>query len=188
MRVCRGWLGILWKLITILLHNRAEVKQKKKKKKEKKAVLSFGDEDEDGTGSGASTPGESQQPPAKRTKLSKDPTVNTAFLPDREREEQERRMREELRQEWLKKQEEMKGESIEITFSYWDGSGHRKEVECKKGDTIAQFLDKAKGCFSELRSVSTDNLIYIVSRALPGVAQSSVADDTFPSFFFRKKI
>ena len=26
------------------------------------------------------------------------------------------------------KQEEMKKEDIEITYSYWDGSGHRKSV------------------------------------------------------------
>ena len=40
----------------------------------------------------------------------------------------ERKEREQLRQEWIKKQEEMKNEEIEITYSYWDGSGHRKSV------------------------------------------------------------
>ncbi len=49
----------------------------------------------------------------------KNPTVDTSFLPDRHREEEERRIREELRQEWLKKQVEMKKEDIEITYSYW---------------------------------------------------------------------
>lgn len=41
----------------------------------------------------------------------KDPTVDTSFLPDREREERERLEREELRQQWLKRQEEIKSES-----------------------------------------------------------------------------
>ena len=54
--------------------------------------------------------------------------MDTSFLPDREREERERKEREELRQEWLKKQEELKAEDVEITYSYWDGSGHRKSV------------------------------------------------------------
>jgi type III secretory pathway component EscU len=36
------------------------------------------------------------------------PTINTSFLPDREREAEEKRLREELRQEWLRKQEEIK--------------------------------------------------------------------------------
>ena len=61
-------------------------------------------------------------------KVKKNPNVDTSFLPDRDREEQERREREELRQEWLRKQEETKAEDIDITYSYWDGSGHRKMV------------------------------------------------------------
>lgn len=36
--------------------------------------------------------------------------------------------RDALRREWLRKQEEMKEEDIEITYSYWDGTGHRKVV------------------------------------------------------------
>ena len=54
--------------------------------------------------------------------------MDTSFLPDREREEQERKEREILRREWLTKQEELKAEEVEVTYSYWDGSGHRKSV------------------------------------------------------------
>jgi len=97
----------------------------------------------------------------KRTKLRKNPNVDTSFLPDREREEAERKEREELRQEWLRKQEELKVEDIEITYSYWDGSGHRKSVVCKKGDTVSTFLEKCRQQFPELRGVSVDNLMYI---------------------------
>ncbi|GEM09190.1 hypothetical protein Rt10032_c07g3207 [Rhodotorula toruloides] len=101
------------------------------------------------------------EPLSKKPKLGKNPTVDTHFLPDREREEAERKERDELRKKWLKMQEDMKQEPIEITYSYWDGSGHRKVVSCKKGDTIAQFLDKCRQQFPELRSVSVDNLMYI---------------------------
>lgn len=66
-------------------------------------------------------------------KIRKDPNVDTSFLPDREREEEENRLREELRQEWVKQQEKLKEEEIDITFSYWDGSGHRRTVRVKKG-------------------------------------------------------
>lgn len=66
--------------------------------------------------------------PAKKPKFGKNPSVDTSFLPDRDREEQERREREELRKEWLRKQEEFKNEDIEITYSFWDGSGHRKSI------------------------------------------------------------
>lgn len=65
---------------------------------------------------------------APRKKSRKNPNVDTSFLPDREREDAERQERERLRQEWIKKQEEIKQEDLEITYSYWDGSGHRKSV------------------------------------------------------------
>lgn len=66
-------------------------------------------------------------------KIKKNPDVDTSFLPDREREEEENKLREELRQEWARKQNALKEEEIEITFSYWDGSGHRRGVVMKKG-------------------------------------------------------
>jgi hypothetical protein len=69
------------------------------------------------------------EPPSKRAKkVAKNPMVDTSFLPDREREQKEREMREALRQEWLQKQEEIKAEEVEVVYSYWDGSGHRKSV------------------------------------------------------------
>jgi len=94
-------------------------------------------DDEEGDGStpnGASPSpapkdnGEDSDQPAKRAKFRKNPNVDTSFLPDRDREEAERKDRERLRQEWLRKQEELKQEEIEITYSFWDGSGHRKSV------------------------------------------------------------
>lgn len=69
-------------------------------------------------------------------KIKKNPDVDTSFLPDREREEEENRLREELRQEWARKQNALKEEEIEITFSYWDGSGHRRSVIMKKGKDL----------------------------------------------------
>ncbi|KAK5610737.1 Protein FAM50A-B, partial [Crenichthys baileyi] len=103
--------------------------------------------------------------PVKKKKLGKNPDVDTSFLPDRDREEEENRLREELRQEWELKQEKIKNEEIEITFSYWDGSGHRKTVKMKKGNTIQNFLQKAlevlRKDFSELRSAGVEQLMYI---------------------------
>jgi len=104
---------------------------------------------------------EGSGPPLKKVKFGKDPTIDTSFLPDREREIREQEEREQLAQEWREKQEQVKREEIEITFSYWDGSGHRSAVRCKKGDTVTMFLEKARQQFPELRGVSVDNLIYI---------------------------
>lgn len=105
-------------------------KKSKKRKKTAKVTLSFAVEDDD-LDEGSKTPVSNEdqdEPPSKRGKLAKNPNVDTSFLPDREREEEERRERERLRQEWLLKQEQLKQEDIEITYSYWDGSGHRKSV------------------------------------------------------------
>lgn len=111
----------------------------KKRKKVPKATLSFAMDDEgEGNESGdvdsrrSSSKDKDEDtesgPPAKRGKFRKNPNVDTSFLPDREREEAERRERERLRQEWIQKQEDTKKEEIEVVYSYWDGSGHRKSV------------------------------------------------------------
>lgn len=120
--------------------------------------------DDEGEGEAGTPPPQPEEPPRKR-KLGKNPDVDTSFLPDREREEEENRLREELRQEWEAKQEKIKNEEIEITFSYWDGSGHRRTVKMKKGNTMQQFLQKAleilRKDFSELRSAGVEQLMYI---------------------------
>uniref|UniRef100_A0A1B6IES0 Protein FAM50 homolog n=1 Tax=Homalodisca liturata TaxID=320908 RepID=A0A1B6IES0_9HEMI len=98
-------------------------------------------------------------------KIRKNPDVDTSFLPDREREEEENRLREELRQEWAAKQSTLKEEEIDITFSYWDGSGHRKTVRMKKGNSVYQFLQRClellRKEFSELKTVTADQLMYV---------------------------
>ncbi|KAG1756638.1 XAP5, circadian clock regulator-domain-containing protein [Suillus paluster] len=136
-----------------------------KKRKKTKATLSFAMDDEgdaEGDTSSRQTPEvENGEQVPKRAKFRKNPNVDTSFLPDREREEAERKERERLRQEWIRRQEELKQEEIEITYSYWDGSGHRKSVVCKKGDTVSSFLEKCRQQFPELRGVSVDNLMYI---------------------------
>ncbi|KAJ9476836.1 hypothetical protein PHBOTO_000500 [Pseudozyma hubeiensis] len=164
---------------------KAAKKNKKAKKERAKLSFAYDDEEEGDGGAGPSIPKgvsngkrkrrsddtaingnglddleEDLVPIAKKTSL-KNPNVDTSFLPDRDREEAERRMREQLRQEWLLKQEEMKKEDVEITYSYWDGTGHRKTVLCKKGDTIAHFLEKCRQQVSELRGISVDSMMYI---------------------------
>lgn len=72
-------------------------------------------------------------------KIKKNPDVDTSFLPDREREEADLKLREELRLEWVMTQASLKDEPITVTFSYWDGSGHRRNVTLKKGSILKLF-------------------------------------------------
>jgi protein FAM50 len=59
----------------------------------------------------------------------------------------------------------IKKELLEITYSYWDGSGHRRKIEVMKGDTVGTFLRKIREqlapSFRELRTAEVANMMYI---------------------------
>ncbi|KYR01473.1 hypothetical protein DLAC_01460 [Tieghemostelium lacteum] len=97
----------------------------------------------------------------KEVYFGKDPSINTEFLPDAERDEQERFERERLTKVWKEEQERIKNETIEITYSYWDGSGHRRTLTCTKGTTIEKFLEQVRKEFKELRGVTVDHLLFV---------------------------
>eukprot|EP00252_Welwitschia_mirabilis_P023981 TRINITY_DN693_c0_g1_i1.p1 TRINITY_DN693_c0_g1~~TRINITY_DN693_c0_g1_i1.p1 ORF type:complete len:292 (-),score=66.58 TRINITY_DN693_c0_g1_i1:696-1571(-) len=136
-------------------------KQKRKKRRAKApARLSFVDDMED-----TDEDSEAADNIVKKSKLGKDPTVETSFLPDREREAEEQKERERLRQQWLEEQKRIKNEPLEITYSYWDGAGHRRVIQVRKGDTIADFLravqQQLASEFREIRTASVENLLYV---------------------------
>jgi protein FAM50 len=74
--------------------------------------------------------------------MEKNPSVDTSFLPTKP---DEQAAAERIRLEWKDRQELVKQERLQITYSYWDGSGHRRECKCCKGDTIGDFLERAQG-------------------------------------------
>ncbi|CAM8899304.1 hypothetical protein QQ045_009936 [Rhodiola kirilowii] len=142
------------------------LQQKRKKRKIKGGSrLSFvddidnGSEDEDGE----ADPHDVVKP--NRGKLGKDPTVETSFLPDSEREAEEQAERERLRRQWVIEQEQIKNEPLEITYSYWDGTGHRRTIQVRKGDRIGEFLRAVQQQlapeFREVRTTSVENLLYV---------------------------
>eukprot|EP00946_MAST-07B_sp_MAST-7B-sp1_P001024 g1024.t1 len=101
----------------------------------------------------------------KKLKPVKNPDVDTSFLPDRARAERLALEKEKLRKEYLSLQAQLKAQLLEITYSWWDGSGHRRVIQVPQGTTILQFLDAVRQQlitqFPELRRVSADNLMYI---------------------------
>jgi len=129
-------------------------KQKRKDRAAKLNALSF-DPDE-------VTEVKSEEP---KKKVRKDPTVPTHFLPDKDREAEEESMKSALREEFQAEQEIVKAEMIEVTYSYWDGSGHRRSIKVNKGCRIDQFLEKCRRDlsdeFHEVRGMSAENLMYI---------------------------
>ena len=86
--------------------------------------------------------------------------MNTSFLPDRDREEQERLSNQIKEEEWLKRQEEIKAETVEIQFAYFDGLSHLGSVTVKKGEPVFNLIDRAKQSFTDIRHVATDKLMF----------------------------
>jgi protein FAM50A len=146
---------VSWDPGASILHSIQKKKGRKEKQRSAAFKLSFDVNEEDDM---------PVAPKKRRTDAKsniKNPDVDTSFLPDREREDRERKLREELKDEWLKAQDKLKAEKIQVTYLYWDGNGNRKTVECTKGDSIATFLEKCRNQVPELRGVSVDNLMYI---------------------------
>lgn len=151
---------------------REKARQKQKQKIKK---LSFGDEEEEEEEEDAEEEDEDSKSEKvvedtsedllKKKRFGKNPDVDTSFLPDVDRDEEENKLREHLRQEWEDRTAKLKAEEIDITYSYWDGSGHRRNLSMKKGQSIYQFLQKAledlRPDFPELRSVTADQLMYV---------------------------
>ncbi|KAM1108926.1 hypothetical protein ACFX15_008054 [Malus domestica] len=140
--------------------------QKRKKRKVKGGSrLSFADDIEDGI---EEEDGENESTEATRLRcgrLGKDPTVETSFLPDSEREAEEQAERERLRKQWQTEQDKIRKEALQITYSYWDGTGHRRVLKVTKGDKIGDFLKAVQQQlapeFREVRTTSVENLLYV---------------------------
>ncbi|KAL7002591.1 hypothetical protein U1Q18_003743 [Sarracenia purpurea var. burkii] len=139
--------------------------QKRQKRKVKgNPRLSFSED----INNGIEEDGENENEEPKRLalgKLGKDPTVETSFLPDSEREAEEQAERERLQKQWHSEQEQIRNEPLEITYSYWDGAGHRRVVRVRKGDKIGEFLRAVQQQlapeFREIRTTSVENLLYV---------------------------
>lgn len=140
-----------------------ELQKRKKRRVKGDSRLSFADE----IGSDEDDVDEKIQETKKlgSGKLGKDPTVETSFLPDSEREAEEQAERERLRRQWELEQKRIRDEPLEITYSYWDGTGHRRVVQVRKGDTIGHFLKDVQqqlaSEFREIRTTSIENLLYV---------------------------
>jgi protein FAM50 len=143
---------------------RRQAKAKKKLKKEmakerqkKMGALTFDAEDEMAP--------EDEYDTFKKRKLAKDPSAETFFLRDKDRDAEDDALKEKLAAEWDEQQGIIKKEEIEITYSYWDGSGHRRVITVTKGTTVERFLEQVRRqiaeAFHELRGISSENLMYI---------------------------
>ncbi|TIB89526.1 XAP5-domain-containing protein [Wallemia mellicola] len=126
--------------------------KKKSKTKKTSTKLSFAGDDGD-------LDGDDTKDTSKKLK---NPQVDTSFLPDRDRDIADINERERLRKEFLRKQEDIKSEDLTIQFAYFDGTSHKSTTVCKKGENIAQCLDKTRQKFPKLKSNNVDNLMMVM--------------------------
>ncbi len=156
-------------------HTDKQVQRESKKKRKQKAAfmsLSFGEDIQEGvqtvnamdneSAKNGSGDGTKTAPPINHSTV-RDPSTDTSFLPDRERDARMEAEKSRLRKEWMEDQERIKKEGLEVVYSYWDGSGHRRQIVTTKGTTIAKFLEMVR-CelakdFIEMKSVSSANLM-----------------------------
>lgn len=142
-----------------------QLQKRKKRKIRGSSRLSFTDDIENGSEEDDGDDETQETKGLGRGKFGKDPTVETSFLPDSEREAEEEAERERLRKQWLREQEQIRNEPLEITYSYWDGTGHRRVIQARKGDKIGDFLRAVQQQlapeFREIRTTSVENLLYV---------------------------
>ncbi|KAJ4716727.1 Protein XAP5 CIRCADIAN TIMEKEEPER [Melia azedarach] len=142
-----------------------QLQKRKKRKIKPNSRLSFAEDIESGSEEENGENKSSKTKKLAQAKLGKDPNVETSFLPDSEREAEEQAERERLKRQWLREQEQIRNEPLQITYSYWDGAGHRRVIQVRKGDTIGEFLRAVQQQlapeFREIRTTSVENLLYV---------------------------
>ncbi|CAH2061638.1 unnamed protein product [Thlaspi arvense] len=135
-----------------------ELQQQKRSKKRKikgSSRLSFAEDFENGSDEDDGENKTSGTTNLRSSKLGKDPSVETNFLPDSEREAEEQAERERLKKQWLREQEQIKSLSILQLLL----------ISVRKGDPIGNFLRSVQQQlapdFREIRTASVENLLYV---------------------------
>jgi len=157
------------KAIDEIIENAGKNKDRKIRAKRtvKTSTLSFQDDsDADELAESSSDDEESSKPVKFKKTFGKDPSIDTSFLYDADRELSLKRKKQELIEEYNSQQSVMKNEKLDVTYSYWDGSGHRRSATVEKGWSVGAFLAKCKRDlektdFPELRSTTLDSLMYV---------------------------
>jgi len=139
-------------------------KRLKKGLKKKKRMLTFDEEEDEGEDLPAPKKKKMKRNAVVK-KISKNPLIDTSFLPDAERDVADFKLKEQIRQEYHKKQEQLKEMTLELSFSYWDGSNHRRTMRVNRGMMVGDFLETARKelmkNFYDLRGIVGTNLMFI---------------------------
>ncbi|KAH0478549.1 MAG: uncharacterized protein KVP18_002497 [Porospora cf. gigantea A] len=111
--------------------------KKESRTSKKLSLLSF---EEDGDDE------ETEMVPTQTLKVAKDPTVDTSFLYDSQRESELESRKLALIKLYAVEQEKSREAVVRIDYMYYDGSGKKDYQDVRKGATVAVFLEKHPGC------------------------------------------
>lgn len=140
-------------------------KEKKRRAKEKKRNRKLADKNKISFGDDGDEENEETEVVVKKSRIGKDMTVDTSFLPSDGKNEKEQSEREEIRKIWIEQQARLKNQIMEFEYVYWDGSPHPRDLVVKKGDTIEIFLQRCRQQlridFIEMKSQAVDQMMFI---------------------------
>ncbi|KAK9238862.1 XAP5, circadian clock regulator-domain-containing protein [Lipomyces kononenkoae] len=102
---------------------------------------------------------EDKQMVKKRRKV--DPTVDTSFLITKETDDGTRQEQEDLENEFLRRQEQVREEKVDLQFCYFDGTYIPGKVTVKKGDQIWVMLDRTRKGKKEFHRGTVDDIMFV---------------------------
>jgi len=103
----------------------------------------------------------------KKPCIGKNPDVPTDFLPDQQRDLEQKRLTENFRRRYEEQKALTLKETIKVSFSYFECFKVEKSGCFVKGTSVLQFLEFAKKQFKEeypfLEKIPADNLVCILN-------------------------
>ena len=112
--------------------------------KKQRTKLSFNDDADEDAATVSNTISDKLSPQPPPSISTANPSVDTTYLPDSNRDALLEAERQRLRDEWLAEQDRMKQSTMTITYSFYDGSSHRHKHDISRGATIDMFLRQIK--------------------------------------------
>ena len=107
---------------------------------------------------------ELQQLEPVKKKFGKDPSAETSFLPDVEREQKQEEEKQKLIEQFMEEQKQIQNEVCEITFAYSEYPNAKRTVRIKKDTDIGSIISKCQAIlekdFKSLENMQSEALMF----------------------------
>lgn len=137
------------------------IKKRKGGEKKKRVVLTYEDDEEEESIIIKSKLNSKNKKKKFKVSLKGDSSIDISFIKTKQEIRKEEKLREQIRQEYLLKQEEIKKKQIKIPFVYYDGVSTPSKLDIKFGDQIWIFLENARKIKKEFHRLTVDDIILV---------------------------